>query len=91
MKPQKPQFNFGTVKRLLHYMAKGNKLRIAIVLICITINTIAVVAGSMYLQTLIDKYIAPLIGNADASYTALVKPIITMIGIYVVRNSNNIY
>ena len=87
----KPQFNFETVKRLLGYMSQGNKLRIAVVLICITINTIAVVAGSMYLQTLIDKYIAPLIGSDLAAYTALIKPVMTMIGIYVVRNCNNIY
>lgn len=87
----KPQFNFGTVKRLLHYMAQGNKLRIALVLVCITINTIAVVAGSMYLQTLIDKYIAPLIGSDLVAYTALIKPVMTMIGIYIVRNSNSIY
>lgn len=87
----KPEFNFGTVKRLLHYMAQGNKLRIALVLVCITINTIAVVAGSMYLQTLIDKYIAPLIGSGDAAYVTLIKPVMTMIAIYVVRNSNNIY
>ena len=87
----KPQFNLKTVKRLLGYMSQGNKLRIAVVLICITINTIAVVAGSMYLQTLIDKYIAPLIGSDLAAYTTLIKPVMTMIGIYIVRNSNSIY
>ena len=87
----KPQFNLKTVKRLLRYMSQGNKLRIAVVLICITINTIAVVAGSMYLQTLIDKYIAPLIGSGDAAYVTLIKPVMTMIAIYVVRNSNSIY
>ena len=87
----KPQFSLDTIKRLFRYMKQNNRLRLALVLICITINTIAVVAGSLYLQTLIDKYISPLIGTVNPEYGLLLKPIMTMIGIYVVRNCNYIY
>lgn len=85
------RFDLKTIKRLLGYIIKGNKLNVALVCICIIISTIAVVAGSLYLQVLIDNYITPLIGIENPNLGTLIKPILTMIGIYALRNNNNIY
>lgn len=85
------RFDFGTIKRLFGYIVKGNKLSLVVVCICIIVNTIAVVAGSLYLQVLIDDYIAPLIGVNNPDLGTLTIPIMTMIGIYALRNTNNIH
>ncbi len=85
------KFNFDTIKRLWGYIKKNNKARILLVAICIVINTIAIVAGSLYLQVLIDDYIGPLARMENPDYGTLIKPILTMTGIYLVRNYNNFY
>ena len=79
----------GTVKRLFNYVRMNNKLRLVIVAFCIIANTVATVAGSLYLQTLIDEYIAPLIGVSNPNYMTLITPVTVMIGIYAVRCYNN--
>lgn len=79
-----PKFDLNTIKRLFEYIKKGNKGKLVLVIICIIINTIAIVAGSLYLEVLIDKYVEPLIGSKDASYFTLIRPIGIMIGIYLI-------
>ena len=90
-KAPRPKFDKGTIKRLFGYIKKGNKLRLLIVAFCIIANTIATVAGSLYLQTLIDKYIVPLIGVPNPNYMTLITPVTVMIGIYAVRCYNNLF
>ena len=45
--------NKGTVKRLLSYL-KAYQLKLVLVFVCILISTLASVASSLFLQTLID-------------------------------------
>ncbi len=85
------RFNFDTIKRLWRYIKQNNKAKIALASICIILNTISTVAGSLYLQTLIDDYITPLIGTENPNYLSLLTPVLTMISIYAVRNYHNIY
>ena len=49
----------GTLKRLLSYVLKNYKKQFIFVFVCIIISSIASVAGSLFLQTLIDDYITP--------------------------------
>ncbi len=91
MKDNVAKFDLKTIKRLFGYITKNNKLRLTIVLITIIINTISVVAGSLYLTVLIDNYIVPLIGAQNPDYSSLIYPILVMIGIYAIRNCNYIY
>lgn len=72
-----------TVKRLLSYIFKY-KIRLAIVLICILLSALAGVASSLFLQTLIDDYIAPLLIEAVPNFAGLFQVIIFMAGIYLV-------
>ena len=83
-KSPKRKVDLNTIKRLWNYIKQGNKIRIAIAIVCIIVNTIGVVAGSLYLQVLIDNYITPLIGIKNADLTSLIYPISVMIGIYAV-------
>ena len=50
-----------TVKRLLGYVSQDYRGRFLLVLLCIMVSAIASVAGSLFLKTLIDDYIEPLL------------------------------
>lgn len=59
-----PQNTGAVIRRLLSYIFAENKLRFAVVLICIIISTMANVAASMFIRSLIDDYIAPMLSLA---------------------------
>ena len=80
----KGQFKKGTFKRVINYITNGNKLKLLIVIICIIINSLASVAGTMFLRTLIDDYITPLLGMENPVFTGLLKAVGMMAVIYAV-------
>ena len=80
---KRPKVSSNTVKRLLSYIFHY-KLRFFFVLVCILVSALTSVASSLYLQTLIDSYITPLLLEANPVFDALLKSIITMACIYVV-------
>ncbi len=71
-----------TIKRLLGYIFKNYKGRFFLVLVCIVVSALAGVASSLFLQTLIDDYITPLIGQENPVFTELLKLIAVMGVIY---------
>ena len=72
----------GTMKRLLGYIARGNQLRLAVVFILLLVSTVASVASSLFLKSLIDDYIAPLIGQAAPDFAPLFGALTIMACIY---------
>ena len=76
------KFNKHTFKRILKYLLKY-KIQLIIVFICIIINSLALVAGQLFLKQLIDDYITPLIGVENPVYDGLVKFLSFMALIYV--------
>ena len=76
--------NGNVVKRLLSYIGGTYKLLFIAVLVCIILSTLAGVAGSMFLQRLIDDYITPLLGQANPSFAALARAVLVMAGIYLI-------
>ena len=60
------------------------KLRFVAVLICIVVNALAMVSCSLYLQTLIDSYITPLLQAATPDFAPLFRSILIMGCIYAV-------
>ena len=80
----KPQIKKGTIKRLLSYVTTKYKKPFIAVFICIILSSIANVFGSLFLQTLIDDYITPLLSIENPVYTGLLKAIGFMAIIYVV-------
>ena len=73
--------NKDVVKRLMSYIGHY-KLRF--VLICIVVNALAMVSCSLYLQTLIDSYITPLLQAATPDFAPLFRSILIMGCIYAV-------
>lgn len=69
-------------KRLLTYL-KPYRIRMVFVAICILISSIAGVASSLFMRSLIDEHIAPLLLEAVPSYSGLLNAICTMACIFV--------
>ena len=57
------KLNTRILKRLMGYVLSRYKFRYLIVVICIIISALASVASSVFMRTLIDGYIMPLIGQ----------------------------
>ena len=74
MAPPGMKIEKGTVRRLLSYMA-GYKSRLIFVVICILISAAASVASSLFLQSLIDDYIMPLLLTSAPVFTPLLHAI----------------
>ncbi len=81
---KKPKADGKTMKRILGYIKRNYKKQFIFVIICIILSSIAGVAGSLFLKTLIDDYITPLLLEVNPVFTGLAKAIFTMIGIYVI-------
>ncbi len=80
---KRPKVSKSTLTRLLSYL-KDYKIQVGIVIICIIISALVGVAGSMFLQVLIDNYITPLLLESSPVFTELLKAILMMGGIYLI-------
>ena len=65
--------------RLLSYMKKY-WLQLVLVLVCILVSAIAGVAGSTFLQTLIDDYISPMLLDGSRDFSGLARAL-TRLGV----------
>ena len=63
------------LKRLMGMLMKHYGVAIIIVSICIIINVLANVQGTMFMQRLIDDYITPLLKSETKNYTPLLHAI----------------
>ena len=78
-----------TIRRILSYISGGYRVRLVVVLCCILLSALANVIGSMFLQTLIDDYITPLLGMNHPVFTGLLHAILVMGLIYLVGVASN--
>ncbi len=83
-KPPKPKMDFKVLGRVMGYILKNYKFRLAIVIFCIILSSLSSVGGNLYLETLIDDYIVPLIGVENPIFTNLLHAIGIMIIIYLI-------
>lgn len=81
---EKPKFDLTTIKRIFMYIKNDYKKELILVITCLIINTIANIAASLYLETLIDKYITPLIGVTNPEYIGVIKAIGIMSILYII-------
>ncbi len=78
----KPPKNAGkTFKRLLSCLGFYRYLMIPVI-ICIVISAVAGVAGSLFIKTLIDDYISPMLKTGSTDFSPLLRAIIMMAGIF---------
>ncbi len=74
----------GTVKRLAGYIFTGYRLRFTAVVVCILLSALAGVAGSMFLEVLIDDYITPLLTVVSPDFSGLLRAVLIMAGVYLI-------
>lgn len=74
--------NKKTVSRLFSYVAKY-KFRLLAVFVCIIVSSIANVQSSMFLKTLIDDYIVPMLAEGSADFSNLVGALTKLAAILV--------
>ena len=72
------------LKRLMGVLMKLYGVQIVIVAICIVISVIANVQGTMFMQTLIDDYIQPLLKADRPDFQPLLMAILRVAGFYAV-------
>lgn len=73
-----------TVKRLLSFVDKKSRIYFIIVFLCILISAVATTASSVFLKSLIDDYITPMLSEAIPSFAPLAKALMMMALIYAV-------
>lgn len=70
--------------RLLAYIMKNYAVHCILVVICIFITVLASVQGTWFMQTLIDGYILPLIGQTDPDFSGLLHAIMRVAVFYLI-------
>ena len=73
--------NKKTIKRLMSYILKY-RVRFVLVFVCIIISSLANVSASLFIGTLIDDYITPLLIEANPVYDGLIKAIIIITNMF---------
>lgn len=81
-KPQMPKIDGKTVKRLLKYITANYRGRFLAVLVCIVISAVVGVVGSLFIKTLIDDYITPLLTQKNPSFGPLAIMLVKMACVY---------
>lgn len=72
----------GVLMRLLKLLFKRYHWHLIIVCICILINALATVQGTLFMQTLIDDYILPMLGTANPDFSGLMKAMTRVAAFY---------
>ncbi len=78
----KPKNLRKTAKRLGSYLTGAYKARFIAVVVLILLSTIASVASSLFMEPLIDDYIAPMVRQAHPDFVPLLKALTLMACIY---------
>ena len=71
------RFKPGTIRRLLSYLG-AYRIQLILVVVCILISAGASVASALFIQTLIDDFITPMLLNQSSDFSELLKVITTM-------------
>ena len=80
--PEKSKNNGKTFKRLMAYILKAYKFHLIFVAVCIFISVLANVQGTLFMQTLIDDFIVPLLKAKSPDFTDLKGEVIRVGLIY---------
>lgn len=77
-----PRAAKGTAGRLFRLIVEGNTLRLVVVLVAILISAAASVGASVFLESLIDDYIKPLLLQDVPVFTGLIHALMGMAVLY---------
>ncbi len=71
-----------TFGRLISYIGKYRFLMIPVV-VCVLVSAVAGVAGSLFMKTLIDDYISPMLLEGNTDFSGLLSAITTMACVFI--------
>lgn len=71
-------------RRLLGYIMKNYAVHCVIVVICIVVSVLANVQGTLFIQTLIDDYIKPMLLTDSPDFTGLLHAILRVACFYMI-------
>ena len=72
------------LKRLLAYMVKNYKFSFLVVVICIVVGAFATMQGMLFVQSLVDDYIMPLLNSENPDFTPLAHALMGIIVFYII-------
>ena len=75
---------FYVLKRLLSYMVKNYKFSFLIVVICIVIGAFATMQGMLFVQSLVDDYIMPMLNSGSTDFGPLAKALSGVVVFYII-------
>lgn len=81
-KKPKKEDTIASLKFILSYISKYYKVHFVIVTVCILISSLANVRGTLFLQSLIDDYIVPVIGQKNPDMSGLLHALMQLACIY---------
>lgn len=84
MKDKKKISSLYVLKRLLTYMVKNYKFSFLVVVICIIIGAFATMQGMLFVQSLVDDYIMPLLDTANPDFAPLAQALMGIVVFYIV-------
>ena len=72
------------LKRIMNVVLKEYKIHLIIVAICILGSSLASVRGTLFIQSLVDDYIAPLIGVENPDFSNLLSALMSIAMVYLI-------
>jgi ATP-binding cassette subfamily B protein len=72
------------LKKIFSYVMKYYKVHVIIVMACIIISVLANLQGTMFMKSLIDDYIIPLMKSENPDFSLLLARIIKVAGFYII-------
>ena len=81
---RKTSFRGATIRRLLRYIVGHARGLFVLSCLCVLLSTAANVSGALFLQVLVDQYIAPLLLADHPVFTGLARVLATMAAVYLV-------
>ena len=76
-------------KRLIGYMMRKYTVHLVVVVICIFTGVFANIRGTLFLKTLVDGYITPLLGEKNPDFTPLAHAILSVAVVYFIGAAAN--
>ena len=73
----------GTIKRTLSYLAKGNKGKLFLIVLCILLSALTGVISSYFFTPIINDYVVPYIGSQDPDLKGFLGMLAVMAAVYV--------
>lgn len=84
MKKENRKESLYILKRLLTYMVKNYRFSFGIVVICIIASAIATMQGMLFVQSLVDDYIVPLLSSEQPDFGPLAHALAGIVVFYVI-------